>query len=95
MMPPRAVTRWVTPEGLVIDLTQLTQTSRNAGRKGLTYGGAWDGWVLTTRHPASRVVISTTYLGRDVPEDELAAALEAVRAVPVIRPKRPARHKPL
>jgi hypothetical protein len=41
------------------------------------------------------VVISTTYLGREVPEDELAAALAAVRAVPVIRPKGPARHKPL
>jgi hypothetical protein len=94
MMPPRSVTRWVTPEGLIIDLTHGTHTSRNHGQR-LRDGGTWDGWVLTTRHPRSRVVVSTTYLGREVPEVELAAALEAVRAVPVIKPTRRARHKPL
>jgi hypothetical protein len=71
--------RWVTPGGARIDLAHLTHTSANGGRRGLRDGGAYDGYCLTATHP-SGCVLSTTYLGRTVPEAELDAALAAIDA---------------
>jgi hypothetical protein len=96
MMPPRPFTRWITPQGMLIDLIHVTHTSRNRGRKGLRDGGTWDGWCLITRHPVSGTTLDQVYLGADVPEDQLQAALDAVHAVPMIRPKRAsAPHRPV
>lgn len=84
--PPALATRarrWVTPEGLIIDLTHLTHTSRNLGQA-VRGGGTWDGWVLITRHPDSRVVLGQFYFGAEVPEERLAAELAAIHAVPLL-----------
>ena len=68
--------RWITPEGVRIELAHGTHSSpRNR-----------DGWSLTTRHPASGVIMARVHFGRSVPEAELTRALDAVRAVPWIGP---------
>jgi hypothetical protein len=80
---PRRVTRWVCPGGVRITLAYRSHTT-----------GHRDGWYLSTHHPASRVVLATIRLhldhpqaaGRAAAERELAAALDAVGAVPVIGP---------
>jgi hypothetical protein len=80
-MRPGRVTRWVTPEGVRIDLVYRKHTSR-------TRRGGFDGWHLITRHP-SGVVLADVPFGREVPWAGLAAALAAVDAEPVIGPPRP------
>lgn len=84
----RSERRWEAPNGAQIRLTYADHTSRNRGRRGLRDGGAWDGWVLRVRHPASGMTIAEHYLGATVPEVQLAAALEAVGAIPVPVPTR-------
>ena len=69
--------RWVTPSGALIILAHGTYTTGNR-----------DGWRLIVKHPGSGVVISSTHLGATVPETELAAAIAAVGAIPVITPTR-------
>jgi hypothetical protein len=80
-MRPSRVTRWLTPEGVRIDLVYRKHTSRSRR-------GGFDGWHLITRHP-SGVVLADVRLGGEVPEVALAAALAAVDAEPVIGPPRP------
>jgi hypothetical protein len=89
VVPIRQARRWVTPNGAQVDLTHAVATSRNLGRRGLRDGGAWDGWCLTVRHPGSGSVVSTTYLGAEVPEARLAAALAAVEAYEITGLARP------
>lgn len=84
MTTRRTVTRWVTPEGARLELVHLSHTSQNLGRRGLRDGGTRDGWWLTVRHPASGTTVAEHYLGAVVPEAQLAAALAAVQAVPVL-----------
>jgi hypothetical protein len=82
MTPHRTVTRWVTPEGARLVLVHLSHTSGlNPHRRD---GGSLDGWWLIVSHPASGAVVAEHYLGAAVPEAQLAAALAAVRAVPVL-----------
>jgi hypothetical protein len=73
--------RWVTPEGARLDLAHLTHTTGRLDRT-LRDGGTLDGYCLTATHP-SGCLLSTTYLGRTVPEAELAAAIAAVGAYDV------------
>ena len=68
--------RWVAPSGEVIILAHGTYTTGNR-----------DGWRLIVKHP-NGIVISTTHLGRTVPETELAAAIAAVGAIPLVTPTR-------
>jgi hypothetical protein len=84
MTTSRRTARWVTPEGARLALRHLTHTSGNLGRRGLRDGGARDGWWLTVTHPDSGAVLADIYLGATVPEEQLAAALAAVQAVPVL-----------
>ena len=86
--PPRA-RYWVTPEGAPIELAHLTHTEGRSDRR--KDGGACDGWCVTVRHPATRIVLSTTYLGATVPEAELAAAIAAVEGYEVTGLPRPPR----
>jgi hypothetical protein len=102
----RKVTRWISPDNgehgeTTIELIHLigtgganAATNRDAH---LMAGG--DGWHLQVKHPASGVVISSTWLALDHPnparakeaEASLAAALKAVNAVPVIKTARSAK----
>lgn len=89
--PPRA-RYWVTPEGAPIELAHLTDTA--GFRPGTRDGGSCDGWCVIVRHPATRVVISVTYLGATVPEADLAAAIAAVDGYEVTGLARPPRTAP-
>ena len=88
MTKHRTATRWVTPEGARLALVHATHTSNNLGRPGLRDGGTRDGWWLHVRHPRSGNVVASHYLGATVPEHQLAAALAAVQAVPVLPTER-------
>jgi len=72
--------RWTTPDAL-IDLGHLTGTAgRSTSRKD---GGSCDGWRLMVKRRDNGAVITVTYLGETVPEEELQAALDAIGAEPV------------
>jgi hypothetical protein len=81
----RAVTRWITPQLVRIDLAHATHTTGNR-----------DGWWITTRHPRSGVLLHEWRLPlgdadetvRAAAERDLYAALAAVDAVPVLVPRR-------
>ena len=88
MTKHRTATRWVTPTGARLELVHATHTSNNLGRPGLRDGGTRDGWWLIVRHPRSGTTVAEHYLGADVPEHQLAAALAAVQAVPVLPTER-------